>query len=183
MAVTDTQTCRLCGEEKSLPSFPKRAALANGRDKRCRVCLAAYYQTRREQKLAYQKARSEDPAVRERAAARQRRARSVSGALDDAQRKARYYAKTERNRAAERARLAAKQQELNTIKDAPCTDCGGRFHPAAMHFDHVRGTKRYNINAQNLRRADLAEELAKCELRCANCHATRHAREREAARG
>ena len=78
-----------------------------------------------------------------------------------------YAARTERRREA--------RALLWDLKDQPCVDCGGRFHPAAMDFDHVRGTKRYAIVVNNILRDDILFELAKCELRCANCHRTRHA--------
>lgn len=58
----------------------------------------------------------------------------------------------------------------------PCADCGGFFHPAAMTFDHLPGsTKRSDVS--NLLyggyRQVLLDEIAKCELVCANCHAVR----------
>ena len=54
----------------------------------------------------------------------------------------------------------------------PCTDCNQTFPTVCMDFDHVRGTKRYNIGlAKTLQ--DLADEIAKCELVCANCHRIR----------
>lgn len=68
---------------------------------------------------------------------------------------------------------------LHLLKSFPCVDCGGTFHPAAMEFDHVRGSKKFNIGVKAMSRPDLIEEMAKCELRCANCHATRHAVERQ----
>ncbi len=74
-----------------------------------------------------------------------------------------------------RASHERKKAKLNALKDRPCVDCGGEFHPAAMDFDHVRGEKKYEIGTKTVNRPDLAEELAKCELRCANCHRTRHA--------
>jgi 5-methylcytosine-specific restriction endonuclease McrA len=56
--------------------------------------------------------------------------------------------------------------------DKPCMDCGNIFPPCAMDFDHVHGKKKFNVGlAKNLRQ--LAEEIAKCELVCANCHRIR----------
>ena len=66
---------------------------------------------------------------------------------------------------------------VNKIKSKPCSDCGQTFHPCAMDFDHVRGTKLRNISkivchiGRNLLK--LKAELAKCELVCANCHRVR----------
>ena len=65
----------------------------------------------------------------------------------------------------------------------PCTDCGGFFHPAAMTFDHLPGSAKRD-NVSDLLRAyhqNVAmEEIAKCELVCANCHAVRTADRRRA---
>ena len=71
-----------------------------------------------------------------------------------------------------------KRQVLHDLKSNPCVDCGQRYLPDVMDFDHVRGDKKYTISAHKVSRKDFAEELAKCELRCANCHRTRHALER-----
>ena len=65
----------------------------------------------------------------------------------------------------------------NRLKsETPCTDCGGRFHPAAMAWDHLPGTTKVadvstliNGGCSILAR----REIAKCELVCANCHAVR----------
>ena len=65
---------------------------------------------------------------------------------------------------------------VNAAKDAPCADCGGRFHPVAMDFDHIRGEKRNDIGRmvwRGVSEAVLRAELAKCELVCANCHRVR----------
>lgn len=53
----------------------------------------------------------------------------------------------------------------------PCVDCG-ESDPVVLHFDHVRGTKIHNVSrmvrTHNWRK--VAAEIAKCEVRCANCH-------------
>ena len=60
------------------------------------------------------------------------------------------------------------------LKAAPCTDCGGRFPPECMDFDHVTGEKQFQIGHAALRPfIDLVDELLKCELVCSNCHRTR----------
>jgi hypothetical protein len=58
----------------------------------------------------------------------------------------------------------------------PCTDCGGRFPAAAMQWDHLPGTEKASDVANLVRRMckrRVLEEIAKCELVCANCHAIR----------
>ena len=63
------------------------------------------------------------------------------------------------------------------IKDVPCTDCGIKYPPYVMQFDHVpgRGEKLFNIGAvgRGKSRKILDEEIAKCEVVCANCHMER----------
>ena len=72
--------------------------------------------------------------------------------------------------------------------DKPCADCG-EIHPYwVMQLDHVpgRGAKAFTISltytsGRDRRvlctRAQLLDEIAKCDIVCANCHAIRtHAR-------
>ena len=57
-----------------------------------------------------------------------------------------------------------------------CADCGLVFHPAAMHWDHLPGRKKTAPLGWLVRlgsRQRVLEEIAKCELVCANCHAVR----------
>ncbi len=90
---------------------------------------------------------------------------------------ARYYAATSELRRRQRRdrskRLVARMREL---KENPCVDCGGRFHPVAMTFDHRPGTKKI-ADLATLARSGCTglfeAELAKCDLVCANCHALR----------
>ena len=68
-----------------------------------------------------------------------------------------------------------RRKEIQRLKIARgCIDCGYRKHPAALHFDHTRGIKTFNI-AQIMRHSweQLLLEIEKCEVRCANCHAER----------
>ncbi len=66
---------------------------------------------------------------------------------------------------------------LRALKDGrPCVDCGGVFHPEAMHFDHrPESGKEFDVGFGNGRysRARVLAEIAKCDLVCANCHAVR----------
>lgn len=55
-----------------------------------------------------------------------------------------------------------------------CTDCGYDKHPEALHFDHVRGVKLYDVAylvKSGAGRTKIKEEIRKCDVRCANCHA------------
>lgn len=66
--------------------------------------------------------------------------------------------------------------EIDRIKTKPCTDCGKSFHPYVMDFDHVRGEKKECVgvmcaDGRPLKR--VLDEIAKCDLVCANCHRMR----------
>lgn len=54
----------------------------------------------------------------------------------------------------------------------PCVDCGEK-DPVVLDFDHVRGEKRTGVKrmlAGTYSLESVFEEIAKCEVRCANCH-------------
>ena len=63
---------------------------------------------------------------------------------------------------------------LDKLKNKPCLDCGNTFPPECMDFDHVRDRKVSNVGS--LRRNSwrvIFDEIAKCDLVCANCHRIR----------
>lgn len=76
------------------------------------------------------------------------------------------------------AKYATRRAWLDKLKSVPCADCGGSFPSVCMDFDHVRGDKRFRINASTVGLPEhiLAEELKKCEVVCSNCHRLRTAR-------
>lgn len=74
-------------------------------------------------------------------------------------------------------RLRSMRFLVNELKKVPCKDCERSYPPYVMDFDHVRGLKRFGI-AVALRGAgyswdDVVEEIAKCDVVCANCHRIR----------
>lgn len=86
---------------------------------------------------------------------------------------------TERHAFSER--VQEKQEYINSyLKEHPCVDCG-ETDPVVLQFDHVHGEKEAKVSAIVWRGTPLGgliKEIAKCEVRCANCHIRRHARER-----
>jgi hypothetical protein len=113
-----------------------------------------------------------------------KRAKAVDGhqrvckTCNCAQRKA--YYKTERGRlqAAGYARAWAEANRARIwefFSTHPCVDCG-ETDPLVLEADHIdMATKLYAISDiwKNHRWETIAAELAKCEVRCANCHRRR----------
>lgn len=80
--------------------------------------------------------------------------------------------------------LARERTEMivEYLRDHPCIDCG-ESDPVVLEFDHLRD-KRFEI-AQGLayrRWSSILEEIAKCEVVCANCHRRRTAARRGSVR-
>lgn len=58
----------------------------------------------------------------------------------------------------------------------PCVDCGSFYPYYVMDLDHVRGEKVAGMSVLAFRHtshAKILEEMAKCDLVCANCHRKR----------
>ena len=62
-------------------------------------------------------------------------------------------------------------------KCRPCADCGRSFPHYVMDFDHLPGAdkkfilSRYKVETRTMQ--EVVEEIAKCEVVCANCHRVR----------
>lgn len=94
-------------------------------------------------------------------------------------RRQRYAEATEddmRSKRASHARLRARNREAVHVHlmGHPCVDCG-EADPIVLEFDHVRGEKlcdvAHGIGMFGL--VKLMAEIAKCDVRCANCHRRR----------
>jgi hypothetical protein len=76
----------------------------------------------------------------------------------------------------ELVRLERRRKRLEFIwnlKDKPCADCGNRYHPYAMDFDHLdKFTKNRDVSQIN-RIEEIVEEAKKCDVVCSNCHRIR----------
>jgi hypothetical protein len=77
-----------------------------------------------------------------------------------------------------RRRVAAKRVVylVDYLREHPCVDCG-EADPVVLEFDHL-GDKEFGIGARWRDRSWQAvlDEIAKCEVVCANCHRRRTAR-------
>ena len=61
----------------------------------------------------------------------------------------------------------------NDLKQKPCTDCQQEFDPVCMHWDHLPEYDKVDKVSSLFSKSRILEEIKKCELVCANCHALR----------
>ena len=79
---------------------------------------------------------------------------------------------TKERRAANRQR---NRDIITAAKDVPCMDCGVRYPPFVMDFDHrdpatkVRGVGSMQTSSVEM----LMAEIEKCDVVCSNCHRVR----------
>jgi hypothetical protein len=71
-----------------------------------------------------------------------------------------------------------RQRLLEYLSDKSCVDCG-EADPVVLELDHVHGRKQYNVGSMVSEYSwdRIAEELEKCEVRRANCHRRKTARD------
>lgn len=91
-----------------------------------------------------------------------------------------YYGSPEYKAAWKRRKL--KQRDwVKALKDHPCSDCGNKFPPECMDFDHRdRSQKKFGISgaiSSTRSKESILKELEKCDLVCANCHRIRTAKQ------
>lgn len=73
-------------------------------------------------------------------------------------------------------RLRNLQYMVDYLKINPCVDCG-EADPVVLEFDHL-SDKEYNVSGmQHSSLESLCQEIAKCEVRCANCHRRKTAKQ------
>jgi len=77
--------------------------------------------------------------------------------------------------AGKKERIEAFYCLTNSVKDVPCMDCGNKYPPCVMDFDHRNPKeKKFNIATGTHRSLRLVqEEIDKCDVVCANCHRIR----------
>ncbi|RTL07675.1 hypothetical protein EKK58_00560 [Candidatus Dependentiae bacterium] len=88
-------------------------------------------------------------------------------------------------KAKEQARRLEENQRgiIEHLKAHPCVDCG-ETDIVVLEYDHVRGKKRNNVSMMLGQNSWLTiqKEINKCEVRCANCHRRKTAKERNSKR-
>lgn len=68
---------------------------------------------------------------------------------------------------------------MEYLSQHPCVDCN-ESDPIVLQFDHVRGTKKGDVSSMftgSRSMKEVKEEIDKCEVRCANCHCRRTAKQ------
>lgn len=78
-----------------------------------------------------------------------------------------------------RLRAENSRRVLDYLRENPCVDCG-ESDPVVLQFDHVRGKKLSSVSklVNTARSWKCVEtEMKKCEVRCANCHMRRTAKQ------
>ena len=70
------------------------------------------------------------------------------------------------------ARVRIRTYINDYLKTHPCVDCG-ETNPITLEFDHISDDKHFSISdavrlGYSIKKIEI--EIAKCEVRCANCH-------------
>jgi len=66
------------------------------------------------------------------------------------------------------------REMINSFRDQPCTDCKKKFPRHITEFDHCRGRKLFSVGGKTAYGVvGTLNEIAKCDLVCANCHLER----------
>ena len=82
-------------------------------------------------------------------------------------------------------RLSEVRKELREkvykyLEENPCVDCGEK-DIVVLDFDHIEPSKKagtvYSILGNSTRWEPVLEEIKKCQVRCANCHRRRTAKQ------
>lgn len=82
--------------------------------------------------------------------------------------------KTSTEAARKREARDRNKEYIRTVKEkSVCADCKQSYHYSQMDFDHVDGKKKHNLaryanSAVSIK--TIKQEIAKCEVVCANCH-------------
>ena len=92
-----------------------------------------------------------------------------------------YAAHRERSNQKSKEHQAKIRRTVQAEKRRPCCDCGNLYSPEVMDFDHRTGVeKKFRLaNAGSKNPEDVKQEIAKCDVVCANCHRVRTARRRQ----
>lgn len=124
-----------------------------------------YYQRNKDKWVQYNAA--QDPAVKSATAKRWREENPE-----------RY--KTSQAAALKGRQLRNREWILSYLAEHPCIDCG-EPDPIVLHFDHRDETEKFKSISFLVKKgrslASIEDEVRKCDVRCANCHMKRTAKQ------
>ncbi len=149
-ATGELRPCALCGSEKPLAEFAAKYRRHPQPGSYCRTCQAVY------QRKWYSENRN--------------------AVLD----RMKHYRSDSTIHVRALGFLDARRRRWEYLSTHPCIDCG-EGDPVVLEFDH-RADKKASIMALMRRHARwdvIMEEIAKCDVRCANCHRRRTAKTRK----
>jgi hypothetical protein len=134
-----------------------------------------YYQAqlKRCPRCGQTKPRSEFHAAKRRADGVQSVCKACRSEIDHARYERKQGRTVPRQKLSDRGRTA---WMLSLKAGRPCSDCGGTYPRQVMQWDHLPGFEKLgdiSTSSRGKPREAVLEEIAKCELVCANCHALR----------
>ena len=150
------------------PPGAPRAPYVDELTQRRRARQRAYYYAKREERLAY--AREYYLKTKPQLSDEEQRERDR---IADQRKAAAAERKKQRNIERQATRAKRQRRWLNRLKlERGCVDCGYNDWPSALHFDHKPGEhKAFEIGAGvHYSWTTIMAEVAKCDVRCANCH-------------
>jgi len=170
--------CWFCNETREVVDFfrmsgPRPQCLS------CHTKITKNYRDRYRQKLSPEKLFKQKQQKRDWKIKNAEKHREYMKRYQKEYRKGVAKTKTERLSNVKSHRLFVEKQRAFVwkLKQSPCVDCGQRFHPACMDFDHLPNSGKFldisKIVSQGLSQNLLERELSKCELVCSNCHRLR----------
>lgn len=168
--------CRTCNTEQPLENFYAHKSSRDRKNHKCKVCCITYALDRLD-RLNPNRTRRNTRNHSTRAESRARYRNSEKGKAYDIAYRQSPQAKRSRKEFLIR-RCKETRERLNAYKlQRGCKDCGYNTRPEALDFDHLPGNKKSFQISQVTGRSwnRVLEEIAKCELVCANCHRVRTA--------
>lgn len=81
----------------------------------------------------------------------------------------------ERQADANTKRRQTRRSMIDAFKDVPCADCGVKYPPYIMDFDHRNpDEKLFQIGSNSTLSIErILTEISKCDVVCSNCHRER----------
>lgn len=187
-ATRRTKVCTSCRREKDIDAFHFKNRLTGQRHSRCIACMSRSNQPREVAPLPLTKTCTKcliEKPVEEFPFKDTERGKRHGVCKQCAAKRSKdaYYSNHEREleRAANGKRSRrdiARQYVSEYLSTHPCVDCG-QTNPLTLEFDH-RGDKEAHVselvhNGASIEQ--LAYEISKCDVRCANCHRRKTANE------